>query len=46
MGIIADKEIMTLSHELPNNFARALARLSWILQIINLLVSLKIRGLN
>jgi ethanolamine ammonia-lyase large subunit len=28
MGIIADKEIMTLSHELPNNFARALARLS------------------
>ncbi len=28
MGIITDKEIITLSHELPNNFAKALQRLS------------------
>ncbi|MEI6183679.1 MAG: ethanolamine ammonia-lyase subunit EutB [Polynucleobacter sp.] len=28
MGIIADKEMITLSHELPNNFAKALQRLS------------------
>jgi len=28
MGIITDKEMITLSHELPNNFAKALQRLS------------------
>jgi ethanolamine ammonia-lyase large subunit len=28
MGIITDKEIITLSHELPNNFVKALQRLS------------------
>jgi ethanolamine ammonia-lyase large subunit len=28
MGIITDNEIITLSHELPNGFAKALQRLT------------------